>query len=59
MKPNQAEGELPPHAHNAAPKPPKGRDEYSGHLPQVTLLTNLYTSVIIAVGNSNYWWMYL
>jgi len=36
MKPNQAEGEFSaPHTHNAVPKPPKGKDEYSGHLPQV------------------------
>ena len=49
MKPNQAEGELPPHAHNAAPKPPKGRDEYSGHLPQVE---HLYI-IIVTVGISN------
>lgn len=41
MKSTQA-GELSgPHAHNAAPKPPKGRDEYSGHLPQVELLIYL------------------
>ena len=46
MKPALAEGEMPGHhAQNAAPKLPKGKDEYSGHLPQVELsllITNLF-----------------
>ena len=42
LKPNQAEGDLSsPNAPNAVPKVPKGKDEYSGHLPQVYVV--LYT----------------
>jgi len=45
LKPNPAEVDhLSPNAPNAVPKVPKGKDEYSGHLPQVCIV--LYTGAM-------------